>query len=127
MSAAEELALSIQTERGGRQAKPPQDPYALRSSAIRDMAVHLEVQYAGGCQPHRFSLIAQDCVSTGDGLEVGLVLAHDRRGDNCKAIVRQRLRFSLQPLLAAYRDELVQSGGRVIFHLGERRLHGQLP
>jgi hypothetical protein len=126
VSAAEAMA-PIQLQRGGCRVKWPSDPYVLRAAAIRGAAMQLEVSYTGGCQQHRFDLLARDPIATVDGLRVELQLAHDGHGDNCKALIRQQLQFSLQPFLAAYRDELAKSSGRVEFRLGGHRIPWFVP
>jgi len=126
VSAAEATA-PIQLERDGCRVERPSDPYVLRAAAIRGTAMQLEVGYTGGCQQHRFDLVARDPIATVDGLQVELQLAHDGRGDNCKALIRQQLQFSLQPFLTAYRDELAKSSGRVELRLGEHRIPWCVP
>jgi hypothetical protein len=121
VSAAEAMA-PIQLERDGCWLNQPSDPYVLQVAAIRATAVQLEVRYTGGCQRHRFDLVARDPIATVGGLQVELQLKHDGHGDNCKALVRQQLQFDLKPFLAAYRDELAKSSGRVEFQLGGHRI-----
>jgi hypothetical protein len=126
VSAAEATA-PIQLKRDGSRVERPSDPYVLRAAAIMGTAMQLEVSYTGGCQRHRFDLVARDPIATVDGLQVELQLAHDGHGDNCKALIRQQLRFDLQPFITAYGDELARSSGRVEFRLGRHRIPWRVP
>ena len=77
-----------------------EDAYSLGNMAVDGDVLQLTVSYTGGCERHRFDVLARAVTITGDDAEADLVVAHDARGDTCKALVTQHLEFSLTPILA---------------------------
>lgn len=97
----------------------PRDPVALRSVSLGGSTLTLEVEYAGGCREHLFDLVAWNGWLESYPVQVGVVLAHDDRGDACEALVREELVFDLGPLRKAYVDAYRETSATVILRLVE--------
>lgn len=89
----------------------PADPVMIHSSAIRADSLELSVSYGGGCVDHSFSLLANAAWMESNPVQAGVQLAHDARGDGCKALVSRLLRFDLSPLKAAYANSYQTATG----------------
>ena len=92
----------------------------MEAIEVEGETVRLEISYTGGCETHLFELVARDWRVRCGSLEVELWLAHDAYGDACKAIMYEQLQFSLQPLIAACRQELAQARGAMTLHIDGR-------
>jgi hypothetical protein len=83
-------------------AKWPADPVTIRSAEVKGDSLELTVSFGGGCRDHAFVLLADAAWMESYPVQVGVRLAHDARGDSCKALLSRVLRFDLSPLKAAY-------------------------
>jgi hypothetical protein len=77
-----------------------EDAFGLGNIALDGDVLQLTVSYTGGCERHRFDVLARAVTIARDDAEADLVVAHDARGDQCKALVTEHLEFSLTPVLA---------------------------
>ena len=80
----------------------PADPVTIHSATVRGDSLELDVAFGGGCRDHMFLLLSDGAWMESNPVQVGVRLAHDARGDNCKALVSRLLRFDLTPLKVAY-------------------------
>lgn len=80
----------------------PSDPVTIQEFAIRGDSLELSVTFGGGCRDHTFILLSDAAWMESYPVQVGVKLAHDANGDNCKALLSRVLRFDLSPLKAAY-------------------------
>lgn len=64
--------------------------------------LEMDVSYGGGCAEHHLDAVAHTGWMESNPVQVGVALAHDARGDSCKALVQRTLRFDLEPLREAY-------------------------
>lgn len=80
----------------------PSDPVTVQGFTIRGDSLELAVTFGGGCRDHAFVLLSDAAWMESYPVQVGIKLAHDANGDNCKALLSRVLRFDLSPLKAAY-------------------------
>lgn len=93
---------------------PPQtvrtDPATLVAAEVRGDRLRLQVTFGGGCREHSFALYASDAFLESDPVQLRLYLAHDARGDNCRALLARELEFDLAGVRQAYRDSYGRDG-----------------
>jgi hypothetical protein len=94
-----------------------QDPYSIEVAAIEDDTFRLRVSYTGGCEQHSFQLVASESFSRTGSIEVGLLLSHNAKGDPCKALITQELRFDLSPLKRECQRTARTRKGPILLHL----------
>ena len=105
-------------------AVPARDTsYNIRDAAIVADTLTVRVSYAGGCEDHAFELTGwADFTNRRPPVPVRVALMHDARGDTCKALVQQELRFDLSPLREAYRQQYTSSSGMITILLDNREV-----
>lgn len=89
----------------------PSDPVTIQGFAMKGDSLELTVSFGGGCRDHAFLLLSDAAWMESYPVQVGVRLAHDAKGDNCKALVARVLRFDLTPLKAAYNASYQTSSG----------------
>lgn len=80
------------------------DPHELRSAEIEGDLLRVQVQYAGGCATHAFTLLISPIFMESYPVQMISSLAHDAKGDACRALVRSTLLFDLSPIKDMYRQ-----------------------
>jgi hypothetical protein len=80
----------------------PSDPVTIAAATVKGDSVELAVTYGGGCRAHAFLLLSDGAWMESYPVQVGVRLAHDDEGDNCKALLSRILRFDLTPLKTTY-------------------------
>jgi hypothetical protein len=80
----------------------PRDAWSLDSARIEGDTLRLRVSHAGGCRRHGYALVAWNGWLESNPVQVGVLLAHDSRGDACEALLAPHLRFHLAPLREAF-------------------------
>ncbi|MDD7942029.1 hypothetical protein PHK61_26790 [Actinomycetospora lutea] len=95
----------------------PHDAAYLQSMVVQDDLLALEVSYPGGCAQHHFDVEVRAWAPREDHVDVELGLLHDAGGDRCKALVTERLTFSLRPLLEEASEARAACGGRALLRL----------
>lgn len=80
----------------------PSNPVTITSATVTGDSLELAVTYGGGCRAHAFLLLSDSAWMESYPVQVGVRLAHDNEGDNCKALLSRILRFDLTPLKTAY-------------------------
>jgi hypothetical protein len=78
------------------------DPYQLISARIQADTLIAEVSYSGGCATHDFTLLIAPVFMESLPVQMAGSLAHDAKGDNCRAAITSTLRFELTPLRDLY-------------------------
>jgi hypothetical protein len=78
------------------------DAWVLDTARIDGDTLHLRVTHGGGCARHGYALIAWNGWLESNPVQVGVLLAHDARGDACEALLFPDLRFDLEPLRSAW-------------------------
>jgi hypothetical protein len=89
----------------------PSDPVTIQGYAIVGDSLELAVTFGGGCRDHEFILLSDAAWMESYPVQVGLKLAHDANGDNCKALLSRTLRFDLSPLKEVYRSSYQSTSG----------------
>ena len=69
----------------------------------------LDVEYSGGCEEHEFKLLGSEMIQKSLPPKRGVMLWHDNKGDSCRSIVNEQLKFDISAL--AY------TGGEIILNL----------
>jgi hypothetical protein len=89
----------------------PQDPFVFQQVRMAGDTLDISVQYGGGCAGHDFTLLLSPIVRESLPVQASAWLAHDAKGDPCRALIGRTLRFDLTPLKHLYRQNYgVQSG-----------------
>ena len=78
------------------------DPIAIDSGRIERDTLVLSVSHGGGCAEHEYALVATNGWMESLPVQLGVILAHDAKGDICKALLLRKLKFDLAPARAAY-------------------------
>ena len=92
-------------------AQWPSDPVRIVSAAVKNDTLELVANYGGGCRAQSFLLLSDGAWMESYPVQVGVRLARDAQGDNCKALLSRMLRFDLAPLKAAYNEAYQTSTG----------------
>ena len=82
----------------------PSDPVTIVSAEVKGDSLELIVNYGGGCRAQSFLLLSDAAWMESYPVQVGVRVARDAQGDNCKALLSRMLRFDLSPLKAAYNE-----------------------
>lgn len=91
------------------------DPYKNSASltitqvAIEGNVMIIDVEYSGGCEKHEFKLIGSEMIQKSLPPQRGIMLWHDNKGDSCRSIVEEQLRFDISAF--AY------EGGEIILNM----------
>ena len=72
------------------------------------------VSYSGGCQVHRFTLVASDSFLESDPVQLEVTLAHNANGDPCRAWLTEDRLFSLVPVKERFQSQYQDSGRGVL-------------
>jgi hypothetical protein len=89
----------------------PSDPVTILSAVVKGDTLELWANYGGGCRAQSFLLLSDAAWMESYPVQVGVRLARDAQGDNCKALLSRMLRFDLAPLKAAYNEAYQTSTG----------------
>jgi hypothetical protein len=91
----------------------PADPVTIHGVDVKGDSLELTVSFGGGCRDHAFMLLADAAWAESYPVQIGVRLAHDAKGDACKALLSRVLRFDLSPLKAAYQGAYHATSGIV--------------
>lgn len=80
------------------------DQFQFSSVNVIGSTIEIMVQYAGGCNRHKFSLFTTGLLKESFPPQLDLILSHDADGDECKAIVTDTLLFDLSSLFSIAED-----------------------
>ena len=89
----------------------PSDPVTIISAVIKGDTLELVANYGGGCRAQSFLLLSDAAWMESYPVQVGVRVARDAQGDNCKALLSRMLRFDLAPLKVAYNESYHMSTG----------------
>lgn len=78
------------------------DSYKIISVEIERNFMIIEVTYSGGCETHEFSLYGNEAITRSIPPNRSLQLVHKSNGDMCKALVTEKLKFSISILAQNY-------------------------
>jgi hypothetical protein len=80
------------------------DAFRLLEASVSKDLLKLEVEYGGGCRVHLFEIIADpDAFLESWPIQINIYMKHESHDDFCKALVRKKLTFSLDPLKEAFK------------------------
>ncbi|MDA0750394.1 MAG: DUF6174 domain-containing protein [Verrucomicrobia bacterium] len=80
------------------------DAFRLLEASVSNDLLKLEVEYGGGCRVHLFEIIADpDAFLESWPIQINIYMKHESHDDFCKALVRKKLTFSLDPLKEAFK------------------------
>jgi hypothetical protein len=88
------------------------DSYTLEEVTIEGNFMILKVSYSGGCEQHDFRLIGSEMLSKSLPPIRAIQLVHNSKGDKCKSIVNETLKFSISNLAYKY-----ESGSKIKLQL----------
>lgn len=100
----------------------PSDPWTWVSHRVEGDLLSLVVRYGGGCEEHRFALLVDPAFRESHPVQVGARLAHDSRGDLCRALLTDELTFDLSPLRVAYQAAYGSGPGTLVVVLEGREI-----
>ena len=75
------------------------------------------VSYGGGCETHRFTLVASNVFLESYPVQLGASLAHDANGDSCEAWLTEDWDFDLTPIKRMYQDAYRVDAGTIVLRL----------
>jgi hypothetical protein len=104
---------------GEGEATTRTDPAEIVTATVEGDRLLLGVRYGGGCARHEFALRFSPVFLESDPVQSVLELAHDAKGDPCRALVGQTLAFDLSPLKRTYREAYGVEHGTILL-----RVHG---
>jgi hypothetical protein len=94
------------------------DPFRLRSAAVNDDVLAVEVSYSGGCRNHELVLLAPRSFQTmSNSVQLEITLIHDANDDTCEAFLTDLLRFDLLPIKRLYQLTYSRDTGTVFLRL----------
>ena len=101
----------------GAAASFPNDPLEIIGARADVDTLVIDVRYGGGCAEHAFMLIGSAVFAESHPVQTSMTLAHDARGDLCKALVFKTLRADITPLRDAYRRSYQVEHGTISIRL----------
>jgi hypothetical protein len=96
----------------------PRDPVEIIGARADADTIVIDVRYGGGCTDHAFILLASPTFAESSPVQSSMLLAHEGRGDLCKALVARTLRADVSPLRDAYRRAYQVEHGTIAIQLG---------
>lgn len=95
------------------------DALNIDAVALDGTDVVVDVSYGGGCAEHDITLCWPDqSFAESAPVQASLELYHDGHDDPCDAVLYEEVRFSLEPLIAAWREAYQAQSGTITVHLG---------
>lgn len=87
-------------------------PFEILNIEFDEDVVHLEVSYAGGCEPHEFSLFVSNIFMESNPVKITSLLSHFTM-DTCEALITEVISFDLLPLQEFYRRAYGEENGSI--------------
>ncbi|MBC8090340.1 MAG: hypothetical protein H7Z40_24030 [Phycisphaerae bacterium] len=95
----------------------PNDPITIDSARVVGDTLVAAVSHGGGCTEHTYQLVIGTAWMESFPVQVRARIAHNAKGDPCRALLRKELRMALRPLKGAYRASYKQEHGTVAIQL----------
>lgn len=102
------------------------DPLVIDSARVTGNVLHVFVTHGGGCRVHEYAAVAWNAWMESYPVQAGLLIAHDAKGDPCRARIHVRLRFDLRPLRRAFARAYGDGSGVMLLQLVEPGEPGRL-
>ena len=93
------------------------DPYQIAEATITGDTLRVTVTHGGGCRKHEYGFVVYSGWMESHPVQVRAVILHNANGDNCKALLRNELRFDLTPLRNAFAQSYGSGSGTIIINL----------
>lgn len=97
----------------GNAARYRFDPATIDSASIGGDVLLLYMSH-GGCTPHTFELLTSGVFLESYPVQVPALLAHDGKGEPCRALFRPIARFDLTALKRTYQQAYGPTGALVL-------------
>lgn len=81
------------------QAPIGDDSFGIEAACLKGDKLVIDVHYGGGCRQHTFQLNWDGEFLKSIPMQVPLELSHNANGDNCRAIIHERLQFDLSVII----------------------------
>lgn len=112
----------------GSPADPPEDfsacssadgrELSLNSAAVEADTLSVELSYAGGCEPHEFTLCWPDqAFMESEPVQAQLEVLHSGPFDMCEALITETVDFDLAPLRTAWEEAYGAGEGTILLHI----------
>lgn len=82
------------------------DNFQVDSAKVQDDSLILFASYTGGCKEHAFTPYCSNYILKSNPPQIDLWFHHEANGDDCKALIHERLTFDLKPAV-----EMLQGKG----------------
>jgi hypothetical protein len=109
----------IQVQLTGSTAGYPADRLVIDSATAKSDTLYVYVSHGGGCRKHEYAAVAFNGWLESYPVQVGVFVAHDAKGDQCRAQLRPVLRFDLTPLREAYGRSYGAGPAEVVLRVSE--------
>ncbi len=93
------------------------DTYVVNSAAIEGDSLKIGVSYAGGCQPHAFTLVIAPSFAESDPVQLTAELAHEANNDACEAWLTVDYVFDLVLVRTRYREAYGSGAAKVVLQI----------
>ena len=95
----------------------PSDPLKIVDVEIAGDALHVGVEYGGGCELHEVDGCWNGEFAESFPVQTWWSLTHDAHGDLCDAWISELYKVDLSAMKAAYQDGYKTQNGTIIIHL----------
>ncbi|MDH5398115.1 MAG: hypothetical protein OEX02_08220 [Cyclobacteriaceae bacterium] len=85
------------------------DPFKLKNVYIKDLKLHVEVSYGGGCEKHRFEIVWPDAIIMIYPPQFSVILNHNSNGDACEAWLTETIVIDLKDSPLGFSDDAINS------------------
>jgi len=96
------------------------DKYNITNTHIQGDTLEITLQYSGGCEEHKFSLIGTGeflDLMQAEPVQTSIFLSHNANNDSCEAFITEVLFFDLTPLKDAWQQLYQKDSGTMIISL----------
>lgn len=95
------------------------DDYQLDAVAMAGDTLVATLSYGGGCETHRFTLVAASAFLESDPVQLDVAIAHDANDDPCEAWLTKEYGFVLTPIKARYHASYGTGAGTIVLRLND--------
>ena len=93
------------------------DAYTINAATLQAGTLTVNVSYSGGCEPHTFTLVAEERFLESFPVQLHVSLAHNANGDTCEASLTEDYHFDLTPLKETYQQGYQTDEGTIVLWL----------
>jgi hypothetical protein len=95
----------------------PHDTYQFAEARLHGDTLTVTISHGGGCRTHEYALLVRPLFLESHPVQMHGSLAHDAKGDACKALLRPTLRFDLTPVKQAYQKAYNTQTAEIVLHI----------